>query len=100
MYFGGVKLGVGGLIRAYKTSAKLTLEVSSIVEKTIEEKLELTFEYQFLNKVMRVVKQQRLTLISQKMTSKCVLVLSIKKSELTNIQNLLKNLHFLELKKI
>lgn len=94
-YFGGVKLGVGGLIRAYKASAQLTLESSKIVEKTIEEKLELTFQYQHMNKVMRVIKQKRLTVFSQELTTSCKLVLSIKKSEFSQVKNAFETLHFL-----
>lgn len=97
-YFGGVKLGVGGLIRAYKNSAQLTIENATIVEKTIEEKLELVFEYQFMNKVMRIIKQKRLTIFSQEMTSNCVLILSIKKSEIELVKNLFQSLHFLKVK--
>lgn len=99
-YFGGVKLGVGGLIRAYKASAQLTLEESSIIEKTIEEKLELTFEYQFMNKVMRIIKQKRLTIFSQEMTLNCVLVLSVKKSEINSVKTIFETLHFLGIKTI
>ena len=99
-YFGGVKLGVGGLIRAYKASAQLTFEVSSIVEKTIEEKLQLVFEYQFMNKVMRIVKQKRLTIFSQEMTSNCTMILTIKKSEIMTIKTMFETLHFLKVKNI
>lgn len=99
-YFGGVKLGVGGLIRAYKASAQLTLETSKIVEKTIEEKLELTFQYQHMNKVMRVIKQKRLTVFSQELTTSCKLILSIKKSEFSQVKNAFETLHFLAAKKL
>lgn len=99
-YFGGVKLGVGGLIRAYKNSAQLTLEEASIIEKTIEGKLQLTFEYQFMNKVMRVIKQKRLIVSSQELTENCVLILSIKKSEIEAIKKLFQTLHLLTVKSI
>ena len=99
-YFGGVKLGVGGLIRAYKASAQLTLETSKIVEKTIEEKLELTFQYQHMNKVMRVIKQKRLTVFSQELTTSCKLILNIKKSEFSQVKNAFEALHFLAAKKL
>jgi uncharacterized YigZ family protein len=99
-YFGGVKLGVGGLVRAYKVSAQLTLEKASIIEKTIEEKLELTFEYQFMNKVMRIIKQKKLVIFSQEMTLKCSVVLSIKRSQIDNVENLFESLHFLRSKRV
>ena len=44
-YFGGVKLGVGGLINAYKTTAKMALETSKIIQKTINEEFKITFDY-------------------------------------------------------
>lgn len=97
-YFGGVKLGVGGLVKAYKASAHLTLEASSIVKKTIEEKIELIFEYQHMNKVMRVVKQLNLTIQDQIMTLNCVLILSIKKSEISKVKEVFHKMHFLTLK--
>ncbi|MEI6866750.1 YigZ family protein [Flavicella sp.] len=99
-YFGGVKLGVGGLIRAYKASAQLTMEESTIVKKTIEDKLELTFEYQFMNKVMRIIKQKKMIIFSQMMTSNCVIVLTIKISQIERIKNLFETLHFLAVKNI
>src|SRR5690606_1968227 len=50
-YFGGVKLGVGGLITAYKTTAQMTLENSKIITKTINQEIELKFAYKDMNKV-------------------------------------------------
>jgi len=97
-YFGGVKLGVGGLIRAYKSSAQLTIENASIIEKTIEKTLELVFDYQHMNKVMRIVKQQKLNIINQKMSLNCILTLSVKISELVKVKNCFEKLHFLNVK--
>jgi uncharacterized YigZ family protein len=65
--FGGVKLGVGGLISAYKTSAQLTLETSEIIEKTIDIHFQITFDYKNMNKVMRVIKEKKLDIVSQEM---------------------------------
>ena len=61
-YFGGTKLGVGGLIQAYKTAAKLALESSSIEEKTINELFQLNFGYPEMNTVMRIIKDEKLNL--------------------------------------
>ena len=55
-YFGGTKLGVGGLIQAYKNSAQITLEAAPIIEKTIDVIYQLNFDYDLMNKVMRIVK--------------------------------------------
>jgi uncharacterized YigZ family protein len=65
--FGGVKLGVGGLISAYKTSAQITLESCEIIEKTIDIHFQISFDYKNMNKVMRVIKEKKLNIISQEM---------------------------------
>lgn len=66
--FGGVKLGVGGLIAAYKTTAQLTLTDCEIIEKTIDVAFEISFDYKNMNKVMRVIKEKKLEITSQEMT--------------------------------
>lgn len=65
--FGGVKLGVGGLISAYKTTAQMTLEICEIIEKTIDVHFLISFDYKNMNKVMRVIKEKKLDIVSQKM---------------------------------
>lgn len=65
--FGGVKLGVGGLISAYKTTAQMVLETCEIVEKTIDIHFTITFDYTNMNKVMRVIKEKKLEIVNQKM---------------------------------
>ena len=65
--FGGTKLGVGGLIAAYKTTAQLAIEASEIVEKTIDVFFEITFDYKNMNKVMRVIKEKQLQIVNQEM---------------------------------
>lgn len=66
-FFGGIKLGVGGLIAAYKTTAQITLEICEIVEKTIDIHFLISFEYKNMNKVMRVIKEKKLEITSQEM---------------------------------
>lgn len=78
-YFGGIKLGVGGLISAYKISAQMALEASEIVEKTINVHYTLNFGYQNMNKVMRVIKEKNLDIISQKMEMDCEITISTRK---------------------
>jgi uncharacterized YigZ family protein len=65
--FGGVKLGVGGLISAYKTTAQITLDSCEIIEKTIDIHFLIAFDYKNMNKVMRVIKEKKLEIVSQKM---------------------------------
>jgi uncharacterized YigZ family protein len=65
--YGGIKLGVGGLISAYKTAAQITLESCEIIEKTIDIPFQISFDYKNMNKVMRVIKEKKLDITSQEM---------------------------------
>lgn len=65
--FGGVKLGVGGLISAYKTTAQMILQTCKIVEKTIDIHFIISFDYINMNKVMRVIKEKKLAIVTQEM---------------------------------
>ena len=65
--FGGIKLGVGGLISAYKTTAQLVLEEAEIIEKTIDTPFLISFDYKNMNKVMRVIKEKKLDIVTQTM---------------------------------
>ena len=65
--FGGVKLGVGGLISAYKTTAQLVLESCKIIEKTIDIPFMISFDYKNMNKVMRIIKEKKLEIVNQEM---------------------------------
>lgn len=75
-YFGGTKLGVGGLISAYRESAKMALETSFLIEKTIDIQYKINFDYKNINKVMRVIKEKDLNVISQRMEESCELIIS------------------------
>jgi uncharacterized YigZ family protein len=78
-FFGGTKLGVGGLISAYKTAAQLTLDASTIIEKTVDVHFLISFDYKNMNKVMRVVKEKNLEIISQRMEMSCEIEISTRK---------------------
>ena len=65
--FGGIKLGVGGLITAYKTTAQMVLEEAEIIEKTINIHFLISFDYKNMNKVMRVIKEKKLDIVTQTM---------------------------------
>lgn len=65
--YGGVKLGVGGLISAYKTTAQEVLKEASIIEKTVDNEFIIEFDYQNMNKVMRVIKEKKLEIVAQEM---------------------------------
>ena len=99
-YFGGTKLGVGGLISAYKTTAKLILDEAEIVEKTIDVFYQIIFEYHDMNKVMRIIKEQDLNLIQQKMELNCEFIISIRKKNADKVQQLFLDLRCLKIKEV
>ena len=78
-YFGGIKLGVGGLISAYKTTAQLTLEEANIVERTIDKHYKITFDYKNMNKVMRIIKEKNIDIVNQKMELNCEIEIATRK---------------------
>lgn len=92
-YFGGIKLGVGGLVQAYKTTAQLTLQEAETEEKLITEELRIRFEYPLMNKVMRVVKEQNLNITQQLLTEDCELHLAIRQSDYQRMQELFENIY-------
>jgi len=80
-YFGGTKLGVGGLISAYRSGAQLALEASRIVEKTIDINYVISFDYKNMNKVMRIIKEKNLTITNQILELDCKVFISVRKKE-------------------
>ncbi|MBZ9651267.1 IMPACT family protein [Psychroflexus montanilacus] len=84
-YFGGTKLGVGGLISAYKTAAKMALENSKIISKTINLSFEVACEYDKMNLVMRLVKEYDLEIIEQDLKLKCKFKIGVRKKEFESI---------------
>jgi len=92
-YYGGVNLGVGGLITAYKTSAHLTLEAGKIVTRTIKLILRLKFEYPLMNVVMRIIKEQNLKIAEQTMHLDCTIDLAIREGKLPKIQQRFEAIH-------
>ena len=99
-YFGGTKLGVGGLIQAYKTSAKLTLDTATIEEKTIDISFLLLFEYPQMSQVMRNIKDQKIKIISQKLEHNCNLTISVRKKDADRIFSLFKTIYKVGIKKL
>jgi len=85
-YFGGVKLGVGGLISAYRTAAQMALEVSDIVERTVDVLYMVKFGYQDMNKVMRVIREKNLSIISQKMEMDCEILIGTRKKNASSVE--------------
>ena len=99
-YFGGVKLGVGGLISAYKTAAQMALENATIIEKTIDKHFIISFGYAHMNKVMRIIKEKNLQIVSQKMEMDCEIEISIRKKNVQNLLDTLESLYEIKLTEI
>ncbi|MCF8715766.1 YigZ family protein [Joostella atrarenae] len=96
-YFGGVKLGVGGLINAYRTTAQLCLDEAYIIEKTIDTHFLISFEYKHMNNVMRIIKEKNLSIESQKMELSCEIIVSIRKSKSEEIEKAFEQYYEIEL---
>lgn len=99
-YFGGTKLGVGGLVQAYKTAAQMALEASHIVEKTIDEIFLIKFEYPEMNTVMRIIKDEDIKLLDQKMELSCEFKISVRKKEAAKVFDIFQNTYKVSIKKI
>ncbi|MFD2530800.1 MULTISPECIES: IMPACT family protein [Polaribacter] len=99
-YFGGTKLGVGGLISAYKTSAQMALEASDILEKTINIFYKLTFNYDLMNAVQRVVKEKNIEIVHQKLEMNCEYTISVRKNDSEMIFTIFDNLYKVKIKEL
>lgn len=99
-YFGGTKLGVGGLINAYRSAARLAFENASIIEKVLLEELTLEFEYAEMDKVMRIIKENKLAIEEQKMELNCFFRIAVPKSKIDQVFNAFVDLRSLKVKKL
>lgn len=98
-YFGGVKLGTGGLIVAYRAAAAEAVAAAEIIAKTVDEEFEIAFEYPFLNGVMRIVKEENPIVLSQEFEMTCKMHLRIRKGDAERLRNRLEKvegLRFIE----
>lgn len=93
-YYGGVNLGTGGLIVAYKAAAALAIEDSVQETRQVEELVKYDFPYVMMNDVMRVVKEMQPCIVSQEYDNTCSITLSIRKSEAETLRGRLKKLSF------
>ena len=99
-YFGGVKLGGGGLISAYKTTAQLTLAEANIIEKTIDKQFKITFDYKNMNKVMRIIKEKNIQIVQQKMEMNCEIQIATRKKNAKEIVAIFKSLFEIEIEEV
>ena len=78
-YFGGTKLGVPGLIAAYKESAAAVIEVAEIVERTVDTVFKVEFPYVAMNEIMRIVKEEQPVVKGQTFDNLCVMTLAVRR---------------------
>lgn len=91
--FGGTKLGVGGLISAYRTAAQMALENSTIVTRALKTTYRLNFEYAQMDIVMRTIKQKELEIVSQKMELDCELIIAVREKRAKEVKEVFEALH-------
>lgn len=93
-YYGGVNLGTGGLIVAYRNAAADALNNSKIVTRLVEEQITYRFTYPMMNGVMSIVKDMQPRIISQTFDNDCEIVLAIRKSKAEELRKRLQSLTF------
>ena len=99
-YFGGVKLGVGGLMNAYKTAAQMVLDQAEIIEKIRTKTLKIGFEYQDMDKVMRLIKEHDLEIVSQNLQEKGEIVVAIRLDDFEAVKKQFSNIHTLRVENV
>lgn len=86
-YFGGTKLGVGGLRRAFFESADLCLSNANIIEKLITAKINLEFDYTFMNVIMNLLEAEKIKLLKNNSDEKCKLTLEVRLSKIEKLKS-------------
>ena len=84
-YFGGVKLGTGGLIVAYRLAAAEAIANAEIIEKKVELSVSFNFEYPYMNDVMRIVKEEGPAVVAQEFDNDCEMTLRIRKDNMPKL---------------
>jgi uncharacterized YigZ family protein len=86
-YFGGIKLGIPGLINAYRSAAKEALENSNVQVRTVNEEYLVTFEYPLINEIMRILKEESASVVNQEFTeTTCAIRFQIRKSRADHVR--------------
>lgn len=85
-YFGGTKLGVSGLISAYREAAADALRNAEIIEKTVDEQIRIGFSYLVLNDVMKIIKEDNPEILERSFELQCEMLLSIRQKDFENLK--------------
>lgn len=91
-YFGGTKLGVGGLINAYKSAAADALDNNEIIEKTLDAYFRIEYDYLKMNDVMKLIKDEQLEVLSQEFDNLCTMEMRVRESEYERIKERIEKL--------
>lgn len=93
-YYGGVNLGTGGLIVAYRTAAADALDHATIETRLVEEVVTYSFPYPMMNAVMRVIKEMQPRIVSQTFDNTCSISMSIRQEMAPALRDRLEKLSF------
>ena len=96
-YFGGTLLGVPGLIHAYKEASLAAIKEAEIIEKTKKDQYQIHVPYTQLNKVMKILKDENITILAQDLDTECSLIIEIRQQFVLKIITLLENIYNLRL---
>lgn len=86
-YFGGTKLGVSGLINAYRSAAASSLKNAEVIEKTVNDSYRVGFHYIAMNAVMKLIKEENLNIVEQNYDNVCEIILSIRQRDVQKIKS-------------
>jgi uncharacterized YigZ family protein len=91
-YFGGTKLGVGGLISAYKTAAAEAIDANEIITEIVTKTIKFTFDYLDMNDVMRLIKDYDLDIKSQDFDNTCKMAVKVREANFEQVMEKLKDI--------
>jgi uncharacterized YigZ family protein len=91
-YFGGILLGTGGLVVAYKEATADALDHAEVIEKTVDETISINFDYILMNDVMRVIKDTNAQILHQTFDNNCSMLLNIRKQDSELVMSKLKKI--------
>jgi len=97
-YFGGILLGTGGLVVAYKEATTDALDQAEVIEKTVDETISIVFDYVLMNEVMRIIKDTNAQISSQNFEDQCAMQLSIRKQDAGLLSAKLAKIYGLQIK--
>ena len=96
-YFGGVLLGVGGLISAYRTATRESIEKNTIISKTFDTQVRIVFQYPAMNDVMHIIKESKAEIVNQDFGLGCEMLVRIRQGAAEALISQLERIEFVEI---